>query len=293
MKMEGRLVLGASQGGAAAARHWAGRGRAGGSCTCVLPLAATQGATVSPPPSPPPQGTGKWTIQQAAELSVAAPTMEAALDSRFLSGVGRPLVPRRPCHSLPCTAARAAASCMCCWQVLRQRTFPSNPCPPDPPNRPKPTPAGLKEERVAAEAAYAQVGVPAPTAPAALGDAEKQQLIADVRAALYASKASRGMLVRGWEACALLAALPPSCAPFQRTAAGSASRGTDRPAVSGLGPLVPPPPAGVQLRTGLQHHPRQEPGAGVGHRPGRPGPHLEGRLHHPRGWVARRAAGGG
>ena len=33
------------------------------------------------------QGTGKWTIQQAAELSVAAPTMEAALDARFLSGV--------------------------------------------------------------------------------------------------------------------------------------------------------------------------------------------------------------
>ena len=32
------------------------------------------------------KGTGKWTIQQAAELSVAAPTMEAALDARFLSG---------------------------------------------------------------------------------------------------------------------------------------------------------------------------------------------------------------
>ncbi|KAL4425619.1 hypothetical protein ABPG75_009635 [Micractinium tetrahymenae] len=78
------------------------------------------------------KGTGKWTIQQAAELSVAAPTMEAALDSRFLSG--------------------------------------------------------LKEERVAAEAAYAKIGVPAPAAPAALSDAEKQQLVADVRAALYASK---------------------------------------------------------------------------------------------------------
>ena len=33
------------------------------------------------------KGTGKWTIQQAAELSVAAPTMEAALDGRFLSGL--------------------------------------------------------------------------------------------------------------------------------------------------------------------------------------------------------------
>ena len=40
------------------------------------------------PCPPPPQGTGKWTIQQAAELSVAAPTMEAALDARFLSGEG-------------------------------------------------------------------------------------------------------------------------------------------------------------------------------------------------------------
>jgi len=32
------------------------------------------------------KGTGKWTVQQAAELSVAAPTIEAALDARFLSG---------------------------------------------------------------------------------------------------------------------------------------------------------------------------------------------------------------
>jgi 6-phosphogluconate dehydrogenase len=33
------------------------------------------------------KGTGKWTVQQAAELSVAAPTIEASLDSRFLSGI--------------------------------------------------------------------------------------------------------------------------------------------------------------------------------------------------------------
>ncbi|KAK3282169.1 hypothetical protein CYMTET_10081 [Cymbomonas tetramitiformis] len=33
------------------------------------------------------KGTGKWTIQQAAELSVAAPTMATALDARFLSGL--------------------------------------------------------------------------------------------------------------------------------------------------------------------------------------------------------------
>ena len=30
---------------------------------------------------------GKWTVQQAAELSVAAPTMAAALDGRFMSGL--------------------------------------------------------------------------------------------------------------------------------------------------------------------------------------------------------------
>ncbi|GAB4840199.1 hypothetical protein Ancab_020964 [Ancistrocladus abbreviatus] len=33
------------------------------------------------------KGTGKWTVQQAAELSVAVPTMASSLDSRFLSGL--------------------------------------------------------------------------------------------------------------------------------------------------------------------------------------------------------------
>ncbi|KAJ4974326.1 hypothetical protein NE237_007500 [Protea cynaroides] len=33
------------------------------------------------------KGTGKWTVQQAADLSVAAPTIAASLDSRFLSGM--------------------------------------------------------------------------------------------------------------------------------------------------------------------------------------------------------------
>merc|ERR1719460_874859 len=33
------------------------------------------------------KGTGKWTVQQAAELSVAAPTIASSLDSRFLSGI--------------------------------------------------------------------------------------------------------------------------------------------------------------------------------------------------------------
>ncbi len=32
------------------------------------------------------KGTGKWTVQEAAELAVAAPTIEASLDGRFLSG---------------------------------------------------------------------------------------------------------------------------------------------------------------------------------------------------------------
>jgi 6-phosphogluconate dehydrogenase len=76
------------------------------------------------------KGTGKWTIQQAAELSVAAPTMEAALDARFLSG--------------------------------------------------------LKDERVAAEAVYAGIGVLPPAAGA--NGVDKQQLVADVKAALFAAK---------------------------------------------------------------------------------------------------------
>ena len=33
------------------------------------------------------KGTGRWTIQEAAERSVAAPTMAAALDARYLSGL--------------------------------------------------------------------------------------------------------------------------------------------------------------------------------------------------------------
>ncbi|CAM8947355.1 unnamed protein product [Rhodiola kirilowii] len=33
------------------------------------------------------KGTGKWTVQQAAELSVAAPTIASSLDCRYLSGL--------------------------------------------------------------------------------------------------------------------------------------------------------------------------------------------------------------
>lgn len=32
------------------------------------------------------KGTGRWTIQEAAERSTAAPTMAAALDARYMSG---------------------------------------------------------------------------------------------------------------------------------------------------------------------------------------------------------------
>ena len=31
------------------------------------------------------KGTGRWTVQEAAEQSVAAPTIAAALDNRYLS----------------------------------------------------------------------------------------------------------------------------------------------------------------------------------------------------------------
>merc|ERR1712183_718279 len=32
------------------------------------------------------KGTGRWTVQEAAEVSVAAPTIAAALDARYISG---------------------------------------------------------------------------------------------------------------------------------------------------------------------------------------------------------------
>jgi 6-phosphogluconate dehydrogenase len=76
------------------------------------------------------KGTGKWTVQQSAELSVACPTIASALDGRFLSG--------------------------------------------------------LKEERVAAAAFLESQGVPAAAPPAS--GVDKAALVADVRAALYASK---------------------------------------------------------------------------------------------------------
>ncbi len=76
------------------------------------------------------KGTGKWTVQQAAELSIAAPTIAAALDGRCLSG--------------------------------------------------------LKEERVAAAAFLEKCGVPPAQAPPK--GVDKAALVADVRAALYASK---------------------------------------------------------------------------------------------------------
>ena len=33
------------------------------------------------------KGTGKWTIQEAAEVLVAAPTISGSLNARFLSGI--------------------------------------------------------------------------------------------------------------------------------------------------------------------------------------------------------------
>lgn len=75
------------------------------------------------------KGTGKWTVQQAAELSVAAPTITASLDGRYMSA--------------------------------------------------------LKDERVAASSFFAGLGV---KEPAAVAGIDKQQLINDVRRALYASK---------------------------------------------------------------------------------------------------------
>ncbi|KAL6782635.1 hypothetical protein ACKKBG_A07540 [Auxenochlorella protothecoides x Auxenochlorella symbiontica] len=55
------------------------------------------------------KGTGKWTIQQAAELSVAAPTMAAALDARFLSGLKDERVAAEALYAGLGVAAPAAA----------------------------------------------------------------------------------------------------------------------------------------------------------------------------------------
>nr|QKY15223.1 6-phosphogluconate dehydrogenase, decarboxylating (6PGD) [Polytomella parva] len=73
------------------------------------------------------KGTGKWTVQQAAELAVAAPTIAASLDGRYMSAA--------------------------------------------------------KDERVAASKIFSTCQTPA-----VLPSAERAQLVADVRAALYASK---------------------------------------------------------------------------------------------------------
>lgn len=73
------------------------------------------------------KGTGKWTVQQAAELGVASPTITASLDARYMSA--------------------------------------------------------LKKERVAASKVYTGSTQPAP-----VPGIDKAQLVADVKAALYASK---------------------------------------------------------------------------------------------------------
>jgi len=80
------------------------------------------------------KGTGKWTVQQAADLSVAAPTIASSLDARFISG--------------------------------------------------------LKDERMVAADVYDAIGSDSTSSSSStkMSDAEKAQLIDDVRAALYASK---------------------------------------------------------------------------------------------------------
>ncbi|KAL6753626.1 6-phosphogluconate dehydrogenase, decarboxylating [Haematococcus lacustris] len=75
------------------------------------------------------KGTGKWTVQQAADLGVAAPTITASLDGRYMS---------------------------------------SN-----------------KPERVAAAEVFSKLGLQQPTT---VPGVSKEQLVADVSAALYASK---------------------------------------------------------------------------------------------------------
>ncbi|CAA2958528.1 6-phosphogluconate dehydrogenase, decarboxylating 3 [Olea europaea subsp. europaea] len=40
------------------------------------------------------KGTGKWTVQQAADLSIAGPMIASSLESRFLSGLKELKLPR-------------------------------------------------------------------------------------------------------------------------------------------------------------------------------------------------------
>lgn len=175
----------------------------------------------SAPPLPPlTQGTGKWTIQQAAELSVAAPTMEAALDARFLSGESTvPLaVMRGTCaralSATPALCIHAEQTGIACVAVMQPAIPPQRPCLPR--NNPFPFPPpsvalpGLKEERVAAEAVYAGIGVQPPAAGA--DGVDKQQLVADVKAALFAAKVRCWEGLAGCESHLVFAALLQYCA---------------------------------------------------------------------------------
>jgi len=136
---------------------------------------------------------------------------------------------------------------------------------------------------VAAEAVYAGIGVPPPSAGSTQVD--KQQLIADVRAALYASKV-RGQAVgraglrlwwrwRWWWLGSVAAEgqavqqLTGCCRLAQLVKPGWAGAGASifcaRCSLCACPCARPLAAAGVQLRAGLQHHPGQEPGAGLGH----------------------------
>ena len=56
------------------------------------------------------KGTGKWTVQQAAELSVAIPTIASSLDARFISGVKDERVAAEACYKTAGLAAADAAT---------------------------------------------------------------------------------------------------------------------------------------------------------------------------------------
>ena len=56
------------------------------------------------------KGTGKWTVQQDAELSVAIPTIASSLDARFISGVKDERVAAEACYKTAGLAAADAAT---------------------------------------------------------------------------------------------------------------------------------------------------------------------------------------
>ncbi len=68
------------------------------------------------------KGTGRWTVQEAAEQSVAAPTIAASLDQRYISGrkderVKAATILKGPTE-VPSVAKESVSRIACCCRTL-------------------------------------------------------------------------------------------------------------------------------------------------------------------------------